>query len=269
MRKWIPIAIMLLSGCIEQTPQEEPTTTVTDCTGRDLGAHDVRESPPSAFIFAGQSNMAGIDDGSSPAIEGAVVWVDNHWETYAPTCSGPELAFIQAWTRDNPGSTIGIVKLAAGGSSMGDWQVNWRLEEATTTYGPLYAELVAMYRAAGVPVGGIIWAQGETDTVFSDLAARYEGRLQEFVAALRSEVGERTPFVLAETSMPTEYFGQPVLYLATIQTAQYGLTFWDAVHMAPTGDLPTYEDGVHFTREGRATLGDRLYSAYRTAGTGA
>lgn len=253
MAKWIIASVVLLSGCI---PQEHTIAYSPDCSGRAMGAGDVREAPPAAFLFAGQSNMSGLGEGDGTRLENVVVWMHDHWETYDPKgCFGPERGVMEAWSNTNPTAVMGFVKVAYGDTSLeGDWHPYYDPARARhPEYGPLYRRLVDVYRSMNVPSAGVFWHQGEADSMYHGTAYNYYNNLQTFIGQLRGETGT-VPFVLAQT-------GSPADYLDMVNQAQRDITALPLVCSVPTADLSTWET-IHLDTAGQLAVGDRFYEAF-------
>ncbi|XP_021994265.1 uncharacterized protein LOC110890929 isoform X1 [Helianthus annuus] len=159
------------------------------------------------FILAGQSNMAGrggvIDknwDGIIPPevkprpgkilrLGGDLTWEDAHEPLHIDidvnkTCGvGPGMAFANAVLRGDPRRfrVVGLVPCAIGGSGIGEWSRGGRL----------YDELTRRAAAAGEGGGeirGVLWFQGERDTLNISDAELYKERLRKLFIDLRTDL---------------------------------------------------------------------------------
>lgn len=161
----------------------------------------------SVFILAGQSNMSG---------RGGVK--DRRWDGVVPTeclphpsifrfsaagawdpaseplhsdidiskaCGvGPAMPFAHALLPFlPPGSEIGLVPCAEGGTAIAEWQRGSRL----------YSQLVRRTEEAvgddGGEIRAVIWFQGESDTLSEEAAAAYGSRMENLIEDLRSDLG--------------------------------------------------------------------------------
>lgn len=105
---------------------------------------------------------------------------------------GPGLAFAEVVQAASPGSAIGLIPCAKGGSAIRLWGEN----------GPLYAEAIRRTRLAlsRGPAGktrlrGVLWLQGETDAKVGAVEV-YPAALHSLVDRLRADLGDpRLPFL--------------------------------------------------------------------------
>ena len=103
------------------------------------------------FILAGQSNMVGwgdspkLSDDLKNGSDRVLMFEDGKWQPLRPFKKamknqeqfgmaefsfGPEIAFGDEIAKAWPNETIGIVKLAFGGTSILTWKPNWSKEDA-------------------------------------------------------------------------------------------------------------------------------------------
>jgi len=83
------------------------------------------------------------------------------------------------------GVAVGLVPAARGGTRMAEWSPSYRHPGGTS----LYEALIRRMDAVGGSVKGILWYQGESDT-FKGRGQKYESALKEFIASVRSDVGQ-------------------------------------------------------------------------------
>src|SRR5205823_4214389 len=94
--------------------------------------------------------------------------------------AGPGIPFALEMLKADPNITIGLVPCAVGGSPLRDW-----VKGAAH-----YTRAVSRAKAAakaGV-IKGILWHQGETDTMKQQTADSYEARLTKMFQDLRSDL---------------------------------------------------------------------------------
>ena len=116
-----------------------------------------------------------------------------HGASRQGTTYGPELSFGAVLGAalddgDEGGNRTHLLKIAMGGSSLGD---HWRVG------GPLYTTLVQEAQAAlhstGSELGGLLWFQGYNDqysgAYCNQLSYAYEENLRGFIAGIRSSLG--------------------------------------------------------------------------------
>ena len=169
------------------------------------------------FIFAGQSNMVGSDSKAEdiqhfPPFagldlpQGKVLFsyvigreekqASNGWVALQPLNNvvGPEISFARRVSQE-VGVPIGIIKCAAGGTTLGaDWNPD---EPAGFKLYPLALQLVRSSLAeldrkkAPYRIEGFIWHQGENDMFDPRFKPKYGENLKNFLAAWRRDL--KTP----------------------------------------------------------------------------
>jgi len=96
-----------------------------------------------------------------------------------------------------PDDTIGIIKVASGGTGIRGFEKNWSLERADRTFdgkkGSLYKDLmnaVAEAKRISKPeFCGFVWKQGAADGTRKDLAEEYYDTFKQLVSDLRTDLG--------------------------------------------------------------------------------
>lgn len=159
----------------------------------------------SIFLLAGQSNMSG---------RGGVI--NNTWDNYIPPESTPNLSILRLsadlnWQlateplhrdidttricgigpgmvfassllqKDSSIGVVGLVPCAVGGTNISEWAQG----------GELYKQLIKRAEAAlegGGIIRGLLWYQGESDTVNREDAEAYKMRLQNFFLHVRADL---------------------------------------------------------------------------------
>ncbi|HED54353.1 MAG TPA: hypothetical protein ENJ00_09175 [Phycisphaerales bacterium] len=252
-----------------------------------FGLDEVRLDPATVKVFflAGQSNMSGCSDvrnvdpsWQTPRYEPLLYWdlqVPNPGflpltpGTSTASCAaaepqyffGPELSFGQELIDLYPNDQVLIVKYAVGGTNLyADWTT------PTNEFpdgGPMWQQLLVTFddmfnalNAAGYPytIEAFIWMQGESDGDKRFRANAYETKLTNFIAGVRSELGEpQLPFILGRVRDA----GEP--HIAKVRLAQQVVA--DADPWAcwfDTDDLNFLPDGIHYDAPGQITLGQRF-----------
>jgi len=157
------------------------------------------------FVLMGQSNMTGAARASklkSPYNEKhdrIRLWANGRWEYFVPSHRfGPGVSMAHQLADFWPDDTIGIIKVASGGTGLSGFEKNWSFERAELTWdgkkGPLYKDLmnvVAEAKAISKPeFCGFVWKQGAADGTRKNLAAEYYERFKQLIADLRSDLNE-------------------------------------------------------------------------------
>lgn len=158
---------------------------------------------------------------------------------------------VQMLTRT--GVPIGLIPCAKGGSSMEQWDPALKAKGGESLYGAM----VRRVEAAGGRVRGVLWYQGEADTI-GDQAAQYASRMERLVAALRADLKDpKLPF----------YYAQ----LGRFVTTADNRTNWNAIQeaqrvleskLAPGGMIATIDtaldDAIHVSTPDLKRLGRRF-----------
>ena len=160
------------------------------------------------ILLIGQSNMAGrgiTDARSEPnnpnlwVINAKSQWVPAHDPLHfdKPTMVGvgPGLAFAEKWLELNPGTNLGLVPCAVGGSSVDDWLPGAR--HAQTGIFPYDAMLQRVKEAQKHgKIKAILWHQGESDSS-PEKSRTYEKKLEALFTRLRGDLHARkTPILI-------------------------------------------------------------------------
>jgi len=183
------------------------------------------DKPVKTFICAGQSNMVGWGDSTKlpddlrKGNDRVLMFEDGKWQPLRPFEPanqgqrkagltefhfGPEIAFGHEIAKARRGETIGIIKLAVGGTSLLAWKPDWSKEDADRVgqgkLGPLYRRLMEKVEQAkearDIEIVGFLWLQGGGDMKRVDVAKEYLGNLKSLVAAARKGTGAADlPFV--------------------------------------------------------------------------
>jgi hypothetical protein len=266
--------------------------------------------PVRVFVVAGQSNAEGHNDlrqyhGGREAFPGTLrvqprilFWPgtdtpqpdDNLWTTLRVQDAGafgPEIALAHDLEQKMPGSTIAIVKYAAGGTGIArsvdytdyipavagfnDHGRNWHPPTDGREAGALYNALIANVRGAvsalerdGKPceLTGFVWMQGEHEASISrKMAEDYEKLLSEFIRSLRKDLrAPSLPFAIGQVNSHTWAYGD-ISRKCQVEVCRKD----KRTLLVETVDLPRVGgDAAHFTADGMLTLGSRFADAMMT-----
>lgn len=176
------------------------------------------EKPLKVFILAGQSNMVGwgdslkLPDSLRKGNDRVLMFENGGWQRLKPFREamknqekfgmtefsfGPEIAFGHEMAKAWPDETIGIVKVAVGGTSILTWKPDWSQEEANRVgqgrVGSLYKRLIEKVeqarKARDIEIVGFVWVQGGGDMKNVSVAKEYLDNLKSLVAAVRTDTG--------------------------------------------------------------------------------
>nr|XP_043637761.1 probable carbohydrate esterase At4g34215 [Erigeron canadensis] len=232
----------------------------------------------SIFILAGQSNMSGRGgvvnltwDGyiprqasSNPTIlrlSSKLTWVVAAEPLHkdidtAKVCGvGPGMSFANSLLRKDP--SIGVVALvpcAIGGTNISEW----------VRGGELYKQMIRRTKAAvneGGIIRGLLWYQGESDTLNIEDAQAYKSRLHRFFLDVRADLHlPLLPIVqvaLASISGP---------YTNMVREAQLGLKLVNLRTVDAMGLSMQQPENLHLTTPAQVSLGKMLTNAFMRIG---
>ncbi|KAI3767453.1 hypothetical protein L2E82_17579 [Cichorium intybus] len=225
------------------------------------------------FLLAGQSNMAGrggvvndkwdgyVPPQSSPNPAILRLSADLNWQPateplhrdidYFRACGvGPGMAFANSLLQqDSSIGVVGLVPCAVGGTNITEWGRG----------GELYNQLIRRAEAAlqgGGVIRGLLWYQGESDTVNRDDAVLYQRRLERFFDHVRADLLLPTlPIIqvaLASGAGP---------YIERVREAQLGMWLVNLRTVDAKG-LGLEPDRLHLTTTSQVTLGEMLAQAF-------
>jgi len=224
------------------------------------------EKPLPVFVFAGQSNMAGmrakvedLPETERGEIPGVSFFDGEKWVPLKPGANqakgfGPEISFARKYSADIK-EPIGIIKHSKGGSLLAS---HW---SPTSQSFNLYKELLAKVQKAGetrpIKVVGVIWMQGESDGVNDKRAGLYPTNLVKLIEGFRTEFkNPDLTFVCGRVNPPLDKFpASPAVRKAQEECAasKYAWINLD--------DLPKGSDNLHYNTAGLVEMGKRFEEA--------
>lgn len=226
--------------------------------------------PYEIFGFAGQSNASGRASfiGYSPPVVSRIYNYanDGQWKIAAEPIDdatgqidtvsideeagvSPALAFAVEYQRLRPGTTVGLVPAAKGGSGILAWRGHLM---RTTLYGSCLARMLEA-KSRG-RIAGMVFLQGEADAKSEQSAALWGERFTELVANWREDLGDpNLPVVFMQLSGPP---GPQQTHWDLVKAEQAAINI-PGVSMVITEDLPI-DAGLHFDTSGYIELGRRL-----------
>ena len=267
---WIIAGLIILPSC-------GPALTAPQKT--DPWAIPARKENFHIFLLMGQSNMAGhapLEAGDEKPVPHVVAIptkskADFAWKPAAhplhnrlPATDrfGLGLPFAIEYLKSNPNVTVGLIPVAWGGEQID------HLNKGSPTYQDAIAK---MHRAAQQGIlKGVLWHQGESDTVNKGFADSYAKKLDQLVADLRHDLDEpKLPFIAGDLApfygtSPEHNAPQRVIQINLVRQALRNLP-----HRVPqtafveSAGLKS-EDAhmVHFDRASYIELGKRYAQAF-------
>ncbi|KAI3762998.1 hypothetical protein L1987_53443 [Smallanthus sonchifolius] len=227
----------------------------------------------SIFLLAGQSNMSGrggilngtwdnyIPPESYPNLAILRLSADLNWQlateplhrdidTTKACGIGPGMAFA-SWLlrKDSTIGVVGLVPCAVGGTNISEWARG----------GELYTGLIRRAQAAlkgGGTIRGLLWYQGESDTVRREDAESYKTRLQSFFLHVQADLLLPVLPIIQVALASGE--GQ---YIETVREAQLGMDLVNLRTVDAKG-LSLEPDGLHLTTPSQVSLGKMLADTF-------
>jgi hypothetical protein len=233
------------------------------------------------FILMGQSNMSGFvkvtaDDrqpvphvlkmryakeGNEPKwVPGAHPLHPNR--PHKKKRFGPGMSFAQTYVADKPGVVVGLIPMAWGGRDIA------RLDKGSAIYSDAIRHAKAAMQAGTLK--GVLWHQGESDTVEQAKTDVYEKKLHRLIADVRKDLGDaQLPFVVGNLA---EFYGTGKDHNAPDRVARINRIkgiFRSLPEKVPhtgfvesTGCSPATRAKVHFDRKSYVLLGKRYAEVY-------
>jgi len=238
-------------------------------------------------LLAGQSNMVGagitaqIPTAQRTPPGNVRLFEDGEWRDLLwRDRFGPEVGLSQPLSSAFPDDQIVLYKIARSGANLYyDWNPDGVSTGPEDEYrGPLYPEftdalgtLKVQLSSSGefIEFSGLMWMQGERDSVFEFMAESYERNLTDFVNAVRKDIGnDNLPFIIGQIA-PRVYRleeGQfQHAFRHIVQDTQHAVAKSNSlVELVETMDLPQ-SDNLHFDTGGQLELGRRFAEAFLKA----
>ena len=232
------------------------------------------------FFLMGQSNMAGygalIDSDTLPVsdvlkiptvYDGALSWEPASHPLHNRLGSdrfGLGLPFAEKYLEHHNGVTVGLIPVAWGGAGID------KLNKGSAVYQDFLQK--AVFAKKHGTIKGVLWHQGESDTVEEDLAHSYESKLHQLVSDIRTDIGDpKLPFIVGNLA---EFYGtgkdhnQPDRVKRINRVKQTLRELPENVEhtgfVESTGCTSIDHHNVHFDRRSYIILGHRYFDAYST-----
>jgi hypothetical protein len=175
---------------------------------------------------------------------------------------GPGLSFAEAYVADKSGVTVGLIPMAWGGKS---------IEQLGKGSG-IYSDAIRHAKAAMEEgtLKGVMWHQGESDTVEQTRTDAYEKKLHRLVGDVRKDLGNpQLPFIVGNLA---EFYGTGEDHTAPDRVARID-KIKEILRSLPnkvphagfvesTGCTPAARPKVHFDRKSCVLLGKRYAEVY-------
>jgi len=233
------------------------------------------------FLLMGQSNMSGgvgLAAGDTKPVPSVMKmrWVkEGERPKWAPGAHplhprrpnkkarfGPGLSFAEAYLADNPGMTVGLIPMAWGGRSI------VQLSKGSEIYGDAIRHTKAAMQVGTLK--GVLWHQGESDTVEQTRTDAYEKRLHRLIKDVREDLGyTQLPFIVGNLA---EFYGTGKDHKAPDRVTRI-TKIKEILRCLPkkvphtgfvesTGCSPAARAKVHFDRKSCLLMGKRYAKVY-------
>lgn len=176
---------------------------------------------------------------------------------------GPEITFGRTVADARPNSNLGIIKHAASATNLA---YQW-----SPTTGGIYNSMINTVNRATqsitdagdtYEIKGFLWVQGEADAN-NGYGSDYKVNLTNFIASIRTEFGQDTPFFLSKLS-DNQRSGVDT---ALVMQAQIDVAKADSNTFLIDTDgaeftVSALPDGLHYDTNGQMALGNAFASSY-------
>ena len=211
---WLLCVMLIPSLLSAQTPSNNlrsevapkwKTTGLQQANSMGAGAAAIPKSGKfRVFVLMGQSNMTGAARANelkppyTDRHDRIRIWANGRWEFFVPSVRfGPGVSMARQLAEHWPDDTIGIIKVASGGTGIRGFEKNWSFERADLTFdgkkGSLYVDLMNAVAEAGrisnPEFSGFVWKQGAADGTKKVLGNEYYDTFKQLVSDIRKDLG--------------------------------------------------------------------------------
>ena len=175
---------------------------------------------------------------------------------------GPGLSFAEAYVADKPSGTVGLIPMAWGGRSI------MQLGKGSEIYGDAIRHTKSAMQVGTLK--GVLWHQGESDTVEQTRTDAYEKRLHRLIEDVRKDLrNPQLPFIVGNLA---EFYGTGQDHKAPDRVARI-TRIKEILRSLPkkvphtgfvesTGCSPAARAKVHFDRKSCLLMGKRYAKVY-------
>ena len=225
-----------------------------------------------AFLLIGQSNMAGRGDfGQVPEIVNGKCFMlrNGRWQpmsepinpdravfAYFHSGVGLSASFADEYAKRFD-EEIGLIPCADGGTSLAQWMPGETLFENAVNN-----TLLAMRTSE---LTGILWHQGENDSINESDALTYKKRFKAMMTELKNRLGKPDiPVIVGELGeFASKYQDGKLKYLDTVNSALREIANeYPVCAIASARGLNHRGDDIHFDSASYRELGKRYFDAY-------
>jgi hypothetical protein len=226
------------------------------------GTAMAKERPLKVFILAGQSNMVGAGANVSDLPEDlkgeqkmALFFDGKKWIMLAPGKTekrgfGPEISFSRKLSAEIK-EPIGIVKYSVAGTNLAQ---HWSPANPKSLYAELLKKVSAAQQTRKTEMIGMIWMQGESDSLDKNMAEAYSKNLADFIQTTRKDL--KSPemfFVAGRVNPPKDRFP----FVVIVRHAQKKCTV-PGYAFVDCDSLEKMRGRLHYNTHGLVELGYRF-----------
>jgi hypothetical protein len=220
------------------------------------------------YILAGQSNMVGVAPlaGEPKPQNPSRIWALSHEGNWQPAKDplyndggvGPGVWFADRMATLCPDISVGVVPCAVNASYLSQWTPD------NTTY-TLYGRMLARARIASAhgTIKGLVWYQGEAETMDRNNAMLYSAKMHALFQSIRADLGiPDLPIIFVQLGPDSHDPRYP--YWPTIQSWQQAIASAapPRIGMVSAKDLKAIPGNpFHLDQESQIILGGRIADA--------
>lgn len=222
-----------------------------------------------SFLLIGQSNMAGRGHfGEVPEIKNNKCYMlrMGRWQPMREPINpdrgifdanhsgvGPSASFADEYAKYF-NEEIGLIPCADGGTKLEQWMPGEILFD--------HAVMQTKLALRTSELAGILWHQGETDSIFKSDAETYKDRFTEMITALIKEIGVQAPVIIGGLGDFVKDYNAHI-YADDVTEALRTAAKEQGFGFVSTEGLPCQSDGIHFTPASYRELGKRYFEEYK------
>lgn len=220
------------------------------------------------FIIAGQSNGSGRGSGSSCFLPSDNIYNFGNDYRWKILCEPSDNAYEQVDSVSNDGDNAGYSFASSFAANIKEAHPNWGIAIINCSMGgsyikewkrslldnTLYGQCLKRVGAASIlgKVEGVLFFQGESDSIVLSDASVWDINFTQFVFSLRQDLGN-VPIIFAQLGSQNDYATFP--YWNTVKNKQSSINL-KCVSMILTDDLN--QVGPHFLSSGYDVIGKRF-----------
>ena len=156
------------------------------------------------------------------------------------------------------GEDIGLIPCADGGTKLCQWMKGEVLFD--------HAVMMTKLAMRTSELAGILWHQGESDSLTELDATTYHDRLTRMLSDLKAEIGVDVPIIVGGLGDFVKLYKTPyktALFADLVNEASKTVAKEQGYGFVSAAGLPCKDDGIHFTSAAYRELGKRYFEEYK------